>query len=84
MFADLAGTEEDLLDRRGVLAGRAVVQDHPLELGVLGQQVEGGPALGVAEQGLGGHHDQGLPGEKRVSRRYKTLSHIPLHRVVQL
>ena len=57
----LAGAEEDLLNSGWVLAGRTVVQDHPLELCAREQVIEGGLALRQPEQRFGSHHDQRFP-----------------------
>ena len=57
----LAGAEEDLLNRSWVLAGRAIVQDHPLELCAREQVIKGRLALRQPEQRFWSHHDQGFP-----------------------
>ena len=58
---DLSGAEDEFLDGGWVVGGRSDLRDGALELTALDHVVEAGLAVGVAEQGLGRHQDQGFP-----------------------
>ena len=53
-----------LLEERLEQKPTDLVKDHPLELCAGGEHVEGGLALWVSQQRLGGHDHQRLPGQQ--------------------